>query len=265
MPALEITTTIPCTNMCDYCPQSILLKKYGRSNQHMMLNTFKQCMSNVPKKVEIHFSGYSECFLNVDCIDFIEYTQQQGYEEIHLYTTLVGLNYEQLQRLSVIKFKNICLHLPDDERVMKYNVTKEYIHIVDEFIKIFNPKSIVVYGKLNKSLIPVVPHYSSNINNNALHSRANNLPHLKSNPRLNGKIGCRAVNCRRPLDRVVLLPDGNVALCCMDYNLQHIIGNLTNMQFDQIFQTPQYKFVEKGLDDDSLNILCRNCQEAVKC
>ena len=37
-------------------------------------------------------------------------------------------------------------------------------------------------------------------------------------------------------DRNVLLPNGDVVLCCMDYNLVHILGNLLTQTYEEIMQ-----------------------------
>ena len=48
-----------------------------------------------------------------------------------------------------------------------------------------------------------------------------------------------ALTCRSTpfYDRNVLLPDGSVVLCCMDYDLKHIIGNLLTQTYEDIFQS----------------------------
>jgi hypothetical protein len=37
-------------------------------------------------------------------------------------------------------------------------------------------------------------------------------------------------------DRNVLLPNGDVVLCCMDYDLKHIIGNLLTQTYEEVMQ-----------------------------
>jgi radical SAM protein with 4Fe4S-binding SPASM domain len=61
----------------------------------------------------------------------------------------------------------------------------------------------------------------------------------------------------------VLLPNGDVQLCCMDYGLEHKIGNLLTMSYNDLFTSDEYRRIESGLEDDSIDILCRTCKEAV--
>lgn len=60
----------------------------------------------------------------------------------------------------------------------------------------------------------------------------------------------------------ILLPNGQVQLCCMDWGLQHIIGNLKNQTYDSLFQSQAYMNVLQGMYNDDSNILCRQCEIA---
>lgn len=265
MPAIEITTNIPCANMCIYCPQPALLKNYGRKDQYMTYTTFVQCMEHVPRYVEIHFSGMAECFLNPDGINFIKHVHNEGYNRIILYTTLVGLKLDQVDSLANIPFETVGLHLPDNNGYMKCDVDDHYVEVVRRFIELFPKCSKICFGPLHHKLLPIIQREP---NSGGLHSRANTLTQkdigIPENKRLTGKIGCRATGLKLPLDRVELLPNGNVALCCMDYSLKHIIGNLLCSDFNQLFESEEYKRIERGLNDDSIDILCRTCQDAVQ-
>ena len=49
-------------------------------------------------------------------------------------------------------------------------------------------------------------------------------------------------NCVEDLYHNVLLPNGNVSLCCEDYNLEHIIGNLFEEEYNEIVPKPNTCF-----------------------
>lgn len=84
--------------------------------------------------------------------------------------------------------------------------------------------------------------------------------------KLLGKINCFSCSSlvhHKMLNRNVLLPNGDVALCCMDYSLRHIFGNLLVSDYQDLFRSIEYHKLQKGLDDDSANIICRHCENAV--
>lgn len=63
-------------------------------------------------------------------------------------------------------------------------------------------------------------------------------------------------------DRNVLLPNGDVVLCCMDYNLKHVIGNLLTQSYDEIMNGEKLKEIIKmneavGFDKCSI---CKSCE-----
>ena len=142
---LEITTKIGCSNMCEYCPQTKLVRKYMKNvhmhtlndyfnkagdNIHkafmdeylkkdknretmMSLETFKKCLSTIDPSVDIHFSGYVEAFENPQAIDMVEYAVEKGHS-VGINTTLMFLSNEIIDRLANIgkRFKHFSVHTP---------------------------------------------------------------------------------------------------------------------------------------------------------
>ena len=90
-----------------------------------------------------------------------------------------------------------------------------------------------------------------------LMNRANNIQ-LKNIP-LSGKIKGK-IKCHRKRSNI-LLPNADVALCCNDYGLQHIIGNLLNQSYDSLFHSNEFRRVKAGMQDNASEILCRYCSQ----
>jgi hypothetical protein len=65
----------------------------------------------------------------------------------------------------------------------------------------------------------------------------------------------------------VLLPNGDILLCCMDYDKKHVLGNLFNTPYYEIFRQDPFRdlIVENmnhlGASDKSI---CRKCDNAFK-
>ena len=61
----------------------------------------------------------------------------------------------------------------------------------------------------------------------------------------------------------VLLPNGEVVLCCMDFGLRHVLGNLQNNTYEEIINSDTRRKILEGMaKGDVRNTLCRNCTEA---
>ena len=60
----------------------------------------------------------------------------------------------------------------------------------------------------------------------------------------------------------VLLPNGDITLCCMDYGNKHVLGNLINDSVKEIEKSEESKLIKDGLlKKESHDILCRTCHE----
>jgi radical SAM protein with 4Fe4S-binding SPASM domain len=100
------------------------------------------------------------------------------------------------------------------------------------------------------------------------HDRAGTLPEqqvkeqaLQRSPRFSVPIKC---NKMPNYDQHVVLPNGDVVLCCMDYDMKHVIGNLKEKTMDEIRRDEPYKQIlaENAQNAFSNNSLCRTCTEA---
>lgn len=258
--SLEITTRIGCRNMCKFCPQKLLIKSYYKSASETMmtLDTFKQCLKSVPLDTRIDFSGMAEPWLNPDCTDMILYTHKMGYKNIAIYTTCVGMTEKDIQKIESVKFCIFCVHLPDGFENTRIEINKQYISTL-KYLKKSKIKNIkyMAMGSLHPKLSKLITEVQID---NPMNTRGGNveiLPEIN----LSGPIKCRLPN---RLHHNVLLPNGDVILCCMDYGMTSVLGNLLKKNYDEIFLSKQYQKVINLLRDDSKgDLICRHCERAI--
>jgi MoaA/NifB/PqqE/SkfB family radical SAM enzyme len=265
---LEITTNIGCRVACSYCPQRALSEnknKLSEATKHLTLENFKLLCSKIPKTVRIGFSGFSEPFLNKDCIKMIEYAHSEGYS-LYIYTTLEGFNTSDIHIFKNNFFDEVCIHVPSDENLMNIQINEEYIEkvkLVLSFLKnhinIIKPVSCIgdnIHSRLDfidKNLINL-----TKVNDTT--SRAgNNLKKKSPNWRNYSKIICK----HNRLTKNVVLPDGTVTLCCMDWSLKHILGNIFLQKYDEIFNGEIVKNIRNNMSNNKSDILCWSCEYAV--
>jgi hypothetical protein len=186
-----------------------------------------------------------------------------------VFTTGIGLKKEHIPILEKIPIKSIGkentsveIHLPDDSNNTKIKVDKYYLEVIKalKHSKIPNLK-FLLYGRMHpevkKALNMEVEDLSRLIQNRG--SNLDNLPPLK---KITGKVMCG--NSGRLLNDNVLLPNGDVVLCCQDYGLKHKLGNLIEMSYEDLFKTESFKNMQKVLDSEDGDILCRHCSSSVK-
>lgn len=265
--SLEITTVSFCKNVCTYCPQTLLLSKYGKK-EYMTIETFKTCVNKLPKHVILVFAGYAEPFLNKDASDMMVYAFDNGFQ-VCLNTTLVGLRQSDIEKLKGKRFLNISLHLPDNEKAMKAVVDEAYIKNAHDFAYKIGYTNCHVYGSLHKDIVHIFMNCDKRtLTDQHLHTRANNVDdkaNLTKIEKTTGPIQCDVVLRRKDgnidFNFNVLLPNGDVTICCMDYGLKHKFGNLLVNSYEDLFKSEEYLKVQAGLKDDKIDILCRTCKE----
>ena len=259
---MEITSVIGCKIRCTYCPQDKLMRAYAkRSNIYKMtFDTFKRCLDKIPLNVHIDFSGMAEPWLNPECTKMLLYAHERGYD-IAVYTTTVGMTTSDVENFESIPFRQFNVHLADKERYSKIEVNDNYLETIDAILKSkIQNREYMTMGKLHPKVQQLV---KKRISRTRMLSRAGNLEgkvYPPIPPRSKGPIRCRSAG--NLFNHNVLLPNGDVLICCMDYGMQHILGNLISSNYTSIFKGKEFFKLQKGLDDDSLDILCRYCENA---
>lgn len=266
---LEITTKIGCSINCRFCPQNILYKAYLKNKNRdvvMKLSTFERCLRKIPQDTIITFSGFCEPFLNVNCIDMMEIAVNMGYD-ITLNTTLVGVNEDIAFRLKKLPIKHMIFHTPDVRNYSRISVDNQYLKIVDMLldVKMSDGKPLIKTANSHseppdqiKELLSGRVTYAVD----GLQDIAGNIKdkEVAMNINLDGEIICSQ---SKELNRNVLLPDGTVVLCCLDYGMKHILGNLMNETYEEIINSVTMQNVKKAMKNN-LPVLCRNCCLAKK-
>jgi len=232
-----------------------------RSNIYKMtLDTFKSCLDKIPLNVHIHFSGMAEPWLNPECTKMLLYAHQQGYE-VSVYTTTVGMLTSDFKNIESIPFRHFNVHLADKEGYSKIEIDDNYLETVDAILKSnIQNREYMTMGKLHPKVQQLI---KKRISRTRMLSRAGNLEgkaYPPIPPRSKGPIRCRSAG--NLFNHNVLLPNGDVLICCMDYGMQHILGNLMSSNYSSVFNGKEFYELQKGLDDDSLDILCRYCENA---
>lgn len=254
---VEFTTRIGCINNCKYCPQTLLIQKYTeRSKEYVMtFNTFKTIIDKIPKELRIDFSGLCEPWLNKECTKMLLYAYDTGHERIGVFTTGVGMSIKDVEDISHIPFHTFVLHLPDKEGNTSIKIDEKYMDVlaVMKRTKIHNFKTMSMGEPLYG-----LDFIFQDIRRSPMHARAGNIntEDVKPDNYFYGQISC--LGDVEP-KRSEILPNGDVCLCCNDYGLQHIIGNLLIDNYEDLYKSDEFKKVVKELKQHDSNTLCRSC------
>jgi radical SAM protein with 4Fe4S-binding SPASM domain len=239
---IEFTTMVGCSNMCVYCPQSVFLKNYSSDVKILTLDNFKELLKNVEKDTKVIFSGFAESFLNPYFIDMLIHSHVVGHKLI-LFSTLQGLMDDDIVKLKEnnVSFEYVNFHSHDGKN---YN-EDEFIRKTDLFME---------HLSSNEYLF----NFQKKIDS---FSRASNNKY-KDIEYKTGKLVCNFFGRDMVMENVVL-PNGDVHLCCMDWGLKHKIGNL----FTHHYNSNQFNLKRNEIYDlllrENSDVLCRKCEFSV--
>jgi hypothetical protein len=219
----------------------------------MEFGVFQECVKKTPAKVDIHFSGLCEPWLNPECTKMVQYCHETGHK-ISIYTTAVGMSPSDVEALKSIPFTEFVVHLPSGEGYEKIKINDNYLSTLCCLKQIGIVTSWLCLGKTVDSLVQ--PIVGQKVIYDRLITRAGNVNVGKKRMarRRKGRI-----RCARNLHHNVLLPNGDVLLCCMDYGMKHVIGNLRDQNYESLFKSQEFLLVVEGLKDETVDSLCRFC------
>ncbi len=251
MAHLEISTTIGQCLDCSYCPQETIKSAYT-GPRVMPLITFASALANCPHDLTVSFAGFAEPYFNRDCSTMIQWAARGG-RRIMVYTTGIGMSdfdVDVLIRLQPF----LMLHLPDGDGDMQAKVTPDYVQRMNKLARGVKGSQYVCYGSMHPALVG----FDAEHKNYRLNSRAGNVTHL-TQIRNRGPLKCRpAPN----LDENVLLPDGRLALCCSDWGLDHIIGDLTAQAWGEIHDGAALNEQRRKMNAGE-SCRCQSCEFAI--
>jgi len=243
----------------------------------MDFDDFKGFLEKLPIDVRIDFSGMAEPWLNKSATDMLQFSLLKGHK-VAVYTTLEGMTIEDAKRvIETIKehgrqVEVLTLHLADNENNMRgFRFTPEYGEVLRLFMSSredlqasnFSVMTMSGSGNFHSELESLVPKPAVPFRG---HSRAGTLTDREieppPTPQNSFPLSCRSTPF---YDRNVLLPNGDVYLCCMDYNLQHKLGNLHENSYLDLFRSETLRelVVVNQRPDFSKCSLCKSCDNVL--
>lgn len=259
---LDITTTAGCIVRCSYCPQDKFAARQRPVSQakHLGLQDFKRCLASVPTAVDISFAGYSEPWLHPECTTMVEYAYARGHG-IRIFTTIIGMNGSDVRRLQMLQFNTFVVHVMDDGTYMNSRlVGKTYLNVMRRLVNASIPSTrFIVFGTIHPDLADIIP--------------ARTLTRVRPLSSRRGLIDPNTIKPRKPVVgtltcigqrqyRNVLLPNGDITLCCMDFERRHVLGNLLREEYDDLFEGPTFRDVIDRMDGMDGFLRCRTCEFA---
>jgi len=248
--SMEITTKLGCANACHFCPQHLLSRSYKGKERMMTLTQFEQILQKIPKDVRVDFSGFVEPFFNPSCGRMIRKAKGEGYI-VHLYTTLMGMTDDDFETLRSSPPDFIKIHAPD---ITGLKIAHDiWLPQFNKLLQTGLPFETMSMGALEPEVQSFMEERNLPIELPSMISRGGN---LWKPQKIEGPLFCS----QNRWHQNVVLPNGDVYGCCMDYGLTLSLGNILIDGYDSIFAKAETMRQNTNPPADSI---CRTCEWAM--
>lgn len=254
---------IGCPLRCTFCPQDKLVDNYpADAVRALSLDNFKLIVAKLPPYVRIDFSGMSEPWANRFATSMLAYALNEG-RTVAIYTTLQGMRDPQevvdLLRSHSTQVEVVVVHLPDTRGNMRgFKDSEQYREALAIFKGLRGARFMTMaessaVGTVDMKWQPMTR--AGNLDLQTIEGQDIKLDPVHRTP----------VTCSfTPFyDQNVLLPNGDVVLCCMDYSIKHKLGNLLEDEYFQMFNgSGMGELHENNMQFGNSDSLCKTCSRA---
>ena len=253
---IYVEITNECNLACSFCPSHIL-----KLNEKMSMANFKIIIDKIKDYTEgIYLHILGEPLLNKDIFDFINYASR--YLKVSLTTNGILINkyHRELinNNLYIMNISLQCIYqLKEEQRDNYFKLVRDLIidpkRMVAVHLRIWNDK--IKNRELNEYILKKIEQYSllsyPNVNLSLMDEFE--WPDIEQN---NYSIG----TCLGGKKQLAIHVNGNVSLCCLDYQEKTIIGNIFQDDLEQILKNELYENALLGWQKDKPYFpLCQKC------
>lgn len=263
---IDFTLQAGCPVRCDFCPQTLFLKEYKSPEKKITLDNFKLALSNLKNSSvkTIQFAGFSEPLYHENFYDFAALSVEGGFEVLVI-STLKGLDIERLKKIENLPVIWEVSIQPINMRNRKGLNDEEAWDNIKSFMKLnFKPQPIFRCLDLNLSIKErnkLIEQGEEFGIKNIVFGEFNTRAGIIGENRIN-KFGKKII-CRYNVPPEIL-PNGDVLLCCMDFGIKHVIGNIFRESFEKILSSDPLKKIINIMNlKKEEKILCHTCEAAI--
>jgi MoaA/NifB/PqqE/SkfB family radical SAM enzyme len=246
---LNVTATSFCKAKCVYCPQDQFISAMLGRPPHFSRQEFSELLPSLAGTHfrVVSFGGFTEPLDNPEIADLLSLTARQSFvDEVHVYSN--GENFtpamvEMLQNVRLAYVEISCHGLDTDT----YRRTRPFVDAVkvrNNMVHLFRNR-----GNIDRITVSVTGPFGSpaalaelealcigsgvSFERRQLHSRAGLLRiGREEDVSKSGPFRCLKFDFGKP----VLVPGGDLVLCCQDFALEYLMGNLHRQSFEEIMR-----------------------------
>ena len=270
---IEIQFHHKCNSNCLICPYKDMNYEY----ENMSDELFNKFLNEIDETKLVRLIPYlnNEPFLDSHFLDIIEKIRKQ-YKNVEIEISsnvsvikendlkrLKNLNITEL-RLSVFGFSSECYKkmmpgLNHDNTFRKLKLISQYMKSTNTVISIVMIDNNEIEEKEFNNMQELCNNLGFKFERWGYLDRSNNVRY-KSNNVFNPSVSSCEQN--RPLERMHILSDGRVIMCCQDWSHSIVVGNIKRSTIKEVWNSKMYMDVRDSLYNKKKEspLICQKCK-----
>lgn len=276
-PEVWIETTNYCNALCSMCPRERHTRPLGFMDFALFEKLIKEISAHRDTVRRMHLANYGEPLLDKDLCRRIKLAKDYGIRHVYFVTNASLLTPELSEQLILSGLDEFKVSLCGADRET-YNATmkgldfdktagniKGFFKVRDK-LNVSKPKVTIQYlpqSTDGSGITKFLYIFNSFINKKAgdslFISTLNNYGDGRNYQEIDKEKICSI--CRYPWRTVVILYDGKVVICCMDYNGVQVLGDVNKDGIERIWNSDKYRMVKndfKNLRYEKYPV-CKRC------
>ena len=253
---LSIETTNLCNAKCIICAHPDMKRPKGRMQTGLVYSIIDQAGQGRVKK--LFLSGFGEPLLDSRLQDFVDYAKTKGIDNIsivtngYLLTTTVasdlvnagineiiistdGFTKETYEKIRIgLKFDKLVENIKSLSSLKKRKSVRIDISCLD-LINNRREKHLA-YELFGKYVDNIYFRQAQGWTGKYAQSLAGYSPHFEPNP----------IPCRYLWDSISVYIDGKVPTCCLDFEAEGVMGDVTNESIENIWRGERFEFYRQA-------------------
>lgn len=255
---LRIETTNACNYHCSFCPHNKMDRQIMMMEDGLYKNIIKQGAELGMHNLDLR--NFGEPLLDKDLEVKCNFAKSYGFDNIYIHTNGSLLTKERYLDLVEAGMTTFIISLSPEK---EFNRTRgeEYQRVINNLVDISSQKkenSVVIdYINTGQSTEAEIFNFKKQLGEIGFEVREE--IHLHNWAHGNTVENKELKLCERLWNSFTVLVNGKVALCCLDYNGENIVGDVNKDTIKQIINSPAYKSFRRSHIKHTLIGLCKSC------
>ncbi|MHC4487646.1 MAG: radical SAM/SPASM domain-containing protein [Planctomycetota bacterium] len=273
-----IENTNHCNAKCIMCPHVNMKREKGIMSSGLYNHIIDECVTFGIERIQV--TGTGEPLLDQSIFDKIRYAKNAGIKEINIFSNGSLLDKQKQEELLTSGVDVIYISIDGftKEVYEKIRIGLPFEKVKDNVLgllhtrksKALRPPYVVIagLGLTDEILLTVKSDFYEEVKElsdrvtitelNNTHSWAGSIESQNCRP-----FAKRNQPCRRLWASLSVLWDGQVSLCCIDYEGKINLGNITKQSIKDLYNNPIFKKLRNHHVNKEFNKipLCKDCEE----